>query len=381
MSVLNRRALQQGERIRVLVVDDSVVFRRLVTHTLEQDPMLHVVGTASNGAIGLDRIPQLNPDVVTLDIEMPDMDGLEMLRRMRRDYPHLRVIMFSTLTERGAAITLEALTLGADDYVAKATNEGSFGRSMSRLQAEMIPKVKQFFRMPAHDASGAQSEPAAALPKSLPWRPIPILQGSKTRPKVLVIGVSTGGPTALGAILPQLPSTFPLPVLIVQHMPPLFTRLLAERLNMTCQMSVEEGSQGQLVEPGKILIAPGDFHMKVASSGGQIRVCLDQSPQQNFCRPAADALFTSVGEVYGGSALAVILTGMGQDGLRGASILKAQGASVFAQDEASSVVWGMPGAVVNAGIADRVIPLDGVVSEILRITGGVEGGTEWKTKT
>jgi len=342
--------------------------------------MLHVVGTASNGAIGLDRIPQLNPDVLTLDIEMPDMDGLEMLRRIRREYPHLRVIMFSTLTERGAAITLEALTLGADDYVAKATNEGSFGRSMARLQDEMIPKVKQFFRTPLQSAPGTQSGPATTLSKSKPWQPIPTLHSSRPQPKVLVIGVSTGGPTALGTILPQLPSTFPLPILIVQHMPPLFTRLLAERLNSTCQLSVEEGSQGCLVEPGKIVIAPGDFHMKVAATGGQIRVYLDQSPPQNFCRPAVDALFTSVGEVYGGGALAVILTGMGQDGLRGASTLKAQGASIFAQDEASSVVWGMPGAVVIAGIADRVLSLDDVVPEILRITGRVEGGTEWKAK-
>jgi two-component system chemotaxis response regulator CheB len=380
MAAMNQRVLQQGERIRVLVVDDSVVFRRLVTQTLEQDPALHVVGTASNGAIGLARIPQLNPDVVTLDIEMPDMDGLEMLRRIRREFPQLRVIMFSTLTERGAAITLEALTLGADDYVAKATNEGSFGRSMARLQDEMIPKVKQFFRMTAPgEPKSFHSQQASALLESLPWRSLPIPQGPKTPPKVLVIGVSTGGPTALSTILPQLPSTFPLPVLIVQHMPPLFTRLLAERLNTTCQMLVEEGIHGQLVEPGKILIAPGDFHMKVASYAGKVRVCLDQTPQQNFCRPAVDALFASIGEVYSGNTLAVILTGMGQDGLRGASMLKAQGASIFAQDEASSIVWGMPGAVVNAGIADRVIPLDNVVPEIMRTIERREGEAGWKT--
>jgi two-component system chemotaxis response regulator CheB len=210
---------------------------------------------------------------------------------------------------------------------------------------------------------------------------MPVAHAVTSEPKVLVIGVSTGGPTALGEILPQLPSTFPLPVLIVQHMPPLFTRLLAERLNTTCQLSVEEGSQGALVEPGKILIAPGDFHMKVASSGGKVRICLDQTPQQNFCRPAVDALFASVGEVYGGSAIVVILTGMGQDGLRGASILKAQGARVIAQDEATSVVWGMPGAVVGAGIAERVVPLDGVVSQIISMTRRIEGGNGWKTKS
>jgi two-component system chemotaxis response regulator CheB len=183
----------------------------------------------------------------------------------------------------------------------------------------------------------------------------------------VVIGVSTGGPTALGAILPQLPAGFPLPVLVVQHMPPLFTRLLAERLHATCRLPVGEASQGAPLEAGKILIAPGDFHLKVAAHGAGARVFLDQSPPLNSCRPAVDALFASVGELYGGAAIAVILTGMGQDGLRGTEILRAQGASVLVQDEASSVVWGMPGAVVNAGLADRVLPLDQVVPEILRL--------------
>ncbi len=353
----------------MLVVDDSVVIRRLVTHALEQDPALEVVGAASNGAIALQRIPQLNPDVLTLDIEMPEMDGLEMLRRVRREYPQLRVIMFSTLTERGAAVTLEALTLGADDYVAKASNEGSLDRSMTRLREELVPKIKQFFHMPAQGRAVAQLEPVrvSATPPAR-WG-TQAIQSTEVRPRVVVIGVSTGGPTALGAILPELPAGFPLPVLVVQHMPPLFTRLLAERLHSSCRLPVEEASQGDPVEAGKILIAPGDFHLKVVSNGGGVRVCLDQSPPLNSCRPAVDALFTSIAEVYGGAVIAVVLTGMGQDGLRGAEILKAQGASVLAQDEASSVVWGMPGAVVNAGLADRVLPLDQVVPEILRMAG------------
>jgi two-component system, chemotaxis family, protein-glutamate methylesterase/glutaminase len=369
MPVINQRFLQPGERIRVMVVDDSVVIRRLVTQALEQDPVLEVVGTASNGAIGLQRIPQFNPDVITLDIEMPDMDGMEMLRRIRREYPQLRVIMFSTLTERGAAKTLEALTLGADDYVAKVSNEGSLDRSMARLREEMIPKIKQFFRVPQQVRAAAQHMAAYAPMSQLARLSTPVLTSMKVRPQVVVIGVSTGGPTALGAIMPKLPAGFPLPVLVVQHMPPLFTRLLAERLNSTCQLPVEEATQGRVVEPGKILVAPGDFHMKLASNGDGVRVLLDQSPRQNSCRPAVDALFASAGEVYGGAVLAVILTGMGQDGLHGTEILKAQGASVLAQDEASSVVWGMPGAVVNAGLADSVLPLDEVVPEILRITG------------
>jgi two-component system chemotaxis response regulator CheB len=362
MAAVNKRLLQPGERIRVLVVDDSVVIRRLVTHALEEDPMLDVVGTASNGSIALQRIPQLNPDILTLDIEMPEMDGIETLRRIRREYPQMRVVMFSTLTERGAAATLEALTLGADDYVTKASNEGSLDRSLARLREELVPKLKQFFHLPRQSEARSRPEPAH-------FKGAQLLQSTPVRPKVVVIGISTGGPTALGAILPELPAGFPLPVLVVQHMPPLFTRLLAERLHSTCRLPVEEARQGERVGAGKILIAPGDFHLKVASSGGAVRVCLDQSPPLNSCRPAVDALFASIGEVYGGAAIAVIMTGMGQDGLRGVEILKAQGASVLAQDEASSVVWGMPGAVVNAGLADRVLPLDQVVPEILRMAG------------
>lgn len=367
MAELNKRLLQPGERIRVLVVDDSVVIRRLVTHALDQDPLLEVVGAASNGAIALQRIPQYNPDVLTLDIEMPEMDGLETLRRVRRQFPRLRVIMFSTLTERGAAVTMEALTLGADDYVAKASNEGSLDRSMTRLREELVPKIKQFFHLPGQCRAVIRPASAHVPAATAGLQRTPVWQAARLRPKVIVIGVSTGGPTALGAILPQLPAAFPLPILVVQHMPPLFTRLLAERLHSTCHLPVEEATHGAPVDPGKILIAPGDFHLKVGSNGRRVSVCLDQSPHQNSCRPAVDALFSSIGEVYGGAAIAVILTGMGQDGLRGAEILKAQGASVIAQDEASSVVWGMPGAVVNAGLADRVVPLYQVVPEILRL--------------
>jgi len=369
MTIMNQRLLQPGERIRVMVVDDSVVIRRLVTMALENDPTIEVAGTASNGVIGLQRIPQFNPDVVTLDIEMPDMDGLEMLRRIRREYPRLRVIMFSTLTERGAAKTLEALTLGADDYVTKVSNEGSLDRSMASLREEMLPKIKQFFRWTTPTTTAVQTAAASVSAAPLIWRDTSSQQVTKVRPKVVVIGVSTGGPTALGEILPTMPADFPLPILIVQHMPPLFTRLLAERLNSTCRLQVQEASQGDAIEPGRILIAPGDFHMKLVSNNGKISVNLDQSPRQNSCRPAVDALFASTGEVYGGAALAVILTGMGQDGLRGTGILQAQGANIIAQDEASCVVWGMPGAVVNAGLVDRVLPLNEVVPAIVSIAG------------
>ncbi len=380
MANLNRRWLKRGERIRVLVVDDSVVIRRLVTHALEQDLAIEVAGSAANGVIALQRIPQLNPDVVTLDIEMPEMNGLDTLRAIRRQYPRLRVIMLSTLTERGAAITLEALAAGADDYVTKVANDiggatgtvagaNSLDHSLARLREELVPKIKQFFILAGQSQFAAP--PASRVIATAP--PASALLGSKAHPKVLAIGVSTGGPAALGAILPQLPADFPLPVLIVQHMPPLFTRLLAERLDAVCPLPVAEASQGGAVEPGRILIAPGDFHLKVSAAGTKVRACLDQSPPLNSCRPAVDALFTSIGEVYGGQVIAVILTGMGQDGLRGATALRARGATILAQDEASSVVWGMPGAVVNAGLADRVLPLDQVVPQILRAAGRARG--------
>ncbi len=362
MAIAKQRVLKPGDRIRVLVVDDSVVIRRLVTKALSSEPVIEVVGTASNGAIGLQRIPELKPDLITLDIEMPDMNGIEMLKRVRQEYPHLRVIMFSTLTERGAGITLQALSLGADEYVAKVSNEGSLDESLRRLQEDMIPKIKQFF--------GVNGPSPAAQPAAAPIQPVkPVVPGVKLKPKVVVVGVSTGGPAALAAILPSLPSSFPLPILVVQHMPPVFTRLLAERLSEGCQLKVREASQDDPVEPGTVLLAPGDYHMKVVSKGGAVRIALDQTPQQNSCRPAVDPLFASAAEVYGGAVVAAVLTGMGRDGLRGAEALKARGATVIVQDEASSVVWGMPGAIAGAGLADRVLPLDQVVHEIILLAG------------
>ena len=359
-----RKAVPPGARIRVLVVDDSVVIRRLVTHALSEDPALEVVGAASNGAIALERIAQLNPDVITLDIEMPEMDGLAVLRRIRNQEGRPRVVMFSTLTDRGAALTLESLALGADDYVTKAASVGSLDRSMASLRQELVPKIKQFFLLTGNaPPAGA---PAAA-PKPPGFSPVPIR--STRQPKVLAIGVSTGGPTALGVIMPQFPADFPLPILIVQHMPPLFTRFLAERLQTATKLRVEEAADGAPVAAGTVLIAPGDYHMRVRAQNGETVVRLDRSPPENSCRPSVDVLFRSAGEVYGGAAICAVLTGMGQDGMRGAAVLKASGAYVIAQDEATSVVWGMPGAVVGAGLANCVIPLDAVVPEVLRRIG------------
>jgi two-component system, chemotaxis family, protein-glutamate methylesterase/glutaminase len=363
---VGKRILQPGSRIRVLVVDDSVVIRRLVTHALGEEPRIEVVGAASDGAIALAKIPQVNPDVVTLDIEMPTMDGLETLRRIRQEYPELYVIMFSTLTQRGATATMDALTLGANDYVTKAANAGSLDRSMASLRAELVPKILQFFHF--HDEP--RPAPRAPDPPRAPCAsPGPVAASRHLvtqRRQVVAIGVSTGGPTALSTVLPQFPKDFPLPVLTVQHMPPIFTKLLADRLNGQCALQVEEAEAGTRVAPGKVLIARGDYHMRVRRNGAQVEVALDQSSPENSCRPAVDTLFRSVQEIYGGGAIAVILTGMGQDGFRGAEVLKANGAYVVAQDEATSVVWGMPGLVVKAGLADAVVPLDRVADEIMK---------------
>jgi len=363
-ATISRKVVPPGARIRVLVVDDSVVIRRLVTHALSEDPALEVVGVAANGAIALERVAQLNPDVITLDIEMPEMDGLALLRRIGKRDVRPRVVMFSTLTDRGAALTLESLALGADDYVTKAANVGSLDRSLASLRQELVPKIKQFFLLPGEVAA---AKPPAAAPK--PSGPMPVPIRSARQAKVVAIGVSTGGPTALAAIVPQFPPDFPLPILIVQHMPPLFTRFLAERLQSGTELRVAEAADGAPVAAGTVLIAPGDYHMRVRNQDGESVVRLDQSPPENSCRPSVDVLFRSVAEVYGGAAISAVLTGMGQDGLRGAAMLKANGAYVIAQDEATSVVWGMPGAVAGAGLANCVLPLDAVVPEVLRQIG------------
>lgn len=363
----NAPTTPSARKIRILVVDDAVVVRRMVTDVLSEDPEIEVVGSAANGRIGIQKLTQVNPDLVTLDVEMPDMDGLQTLAALRKTHPHLPVIMFSTLTERGGAATLEALSLGASDYVTKPANVGSVALAQQRIREELIPKVKALLRRQAQHA--AHHPVAAPIPMVRPAIPtLPRIQPAASAGplEIVAIGVSTGGPNALAALLPQLPAEFPVPIVLVQHMPPMFTRLLAERLDTQSKVKVVEAAGGEVLQPGVVYVAPGNFHMVLQRRGTQIVTALNQLPPENSCRPAVDPLFRSVAQIYGNRALGVILTGMGQDGLRGAEDIRGAGGAIIAQDEASSVVWGMPGFVVRAGLADRVLPLSMVAAELTR---------------
>jgi two-component system chemotaxis response regulator CheB len=363
--------------ISVLVVDDSVVVRRLVAEVLNSDQDIDVVGTAPNGQIALAKIPQLNPDVISLDVEMPVMDGLETLRELRKNFPDLPVIMFSTLTDRGAAATLEALELGAQDYVTKPANVGSVQASMASVREQLVPKIKALHR---HSPRGRAD---ALLPRQTGWAPAAagspapstVLRAVEpTQPvDVVLLGVSTGGPDALATVLPALPATFPVPVLVVQHMPPTFTRLLAQRLDGRSALEVREAQDGDVVRPGQVLVAPGDFHLRLLRGGRGVVARLDQGTPENFCRPSVDVLFRSAAQVYGASCLAVVLTGMGTDGARGSGDIVAAGGQVVAQDQATSVVWGMPGAVAQAGLASELLPLSDVASALERRTARTAG--------
>jgi two-component system, chemotaxis family, protein-glutamate methylesterase/glutaminase len=347
-------------KLRVLIVDDSVVIRRIVTDIISGDADLEVAGVAANGRIGLDRIPQVNPDIITLDVEMPEMDGLQMLKELRKSYPRLPVIMFSTLTERGATATIDALSLGASDYVTKPANVGRVGEGMARVREDLIPKIKAL----CGRAVTAVAQPA---PLARPmFAPKPLVRIPAGRVEVLAIGTSTGGPNALADLLPGLPGDFPVPVVIVQHMPPVFTKLLADRLTARSALEVVEGSAGEELRPAKVYIAPGDYHMGLEKTAKGSRIKLNQEPPENSCRPSVDALFRSVVQIYGAATLGVILTGMGQDGLRGCEYIREAGGQVLVQDEASSVVWGMPGFVARAGLADKELPLNQLGGEIVR---------------
>ncbi len=343
--------------IKVLVVDDSALVRRLVTTALSGAADIEVAGVARDGLEAVRMVDEIRPDVVTLDIEMPNLDGLGALTRIRERHPRLPVIMFSTLTERGATATLDALSRGASDYVTKPSNTGQISDGIAAVRDQLVPRIRAL----------------AGLRKLTPGtgRPVVRREAAATPGRVaspvgaLLIGCSTGGPDALARLLPRLPGDLGVPVLVVQHMPPVFTAMLAQRLDKVSALAVREAADGEDVRPGEVLIAPGDVHLRVVRTAGRVRVALDQGPQENFCRPAVDVLFRSAVDVYGAGALASVLTGMGQDGLAGARLLADAGARILVQDEDSSVVWGMPGAVAGAGLADDALPLDQLADRLV----------------
>ncbi|WP_404372138.1 chemotaxis-specific protein-glutamate methyltransferase CheB [Corallococcus coralloides] len=342
--------------IRVLVVDDAAVVRRQVSLLLGTAPGLEVVATAPNGRIALAKVEQFQPDVVLLDLEMPELDGLETLKLLRQRAPELPVVMFSALTERAGLLTLEALALGARDYVTKPTSAGGMNIPLEAVRDELVRKLK---------ALNVRT-PSAASPLSPVTRELPLRPRMPARVEAIVVGASTGGPGALVRLVSALPADLPVPVFIVQHMPPVFTRLLAERLQGVTPLTVREAVPGAAVNAGEVWVAPGDFHLAVCRDAAGVRLHTHQGPAENACRPAVDLLFRSAAEVYGAGVLAVVLTGMGQDGLRGCRRVNEAGGQVVVQDQASCVAGSMPGAVEQAGLADAVVPLEALAPELAR---------------
>lgn len=352
--------------VDVLVVDDSFLMRKMVIAALESNTKIRVVGTAEDGAQALRSLEKLQPDVVILDVEMPIMDGLEALTEIRRKDRHLPVLMFSSLTQRGAQITIEALTRGASDYMGKPSQVNDPEQAQQILREELVPKVLAL-------GERAQARKARTAPEASPSpvvrRPMPKREVSSMGvPGVdaVCVGVSTGGPVALASLIENWKQPLPVPVFVVQHMPPRFTQLLADRLGSLGIMPVQEAYDGQQALPGQIYLAPGGWHMVLERRSDKVFIRVVDLPPCNSCKPAVDLLFESAAKVYGARLLAVVMTGMGTDGLQGSRSIVETGGEVWAQDQATSVVWGMPGAVAQAGLASAVLALPEIPVEVAR---------------
>ena len=353
--IMHASALPAATPLRVMVVDDSAVVRGLITRILTADPRIEVAASCSNGQMAVVQAARKAMDVIILDIEMPVMDGLAALPKLQEVNPQARVIMASTLTQRNAAISLKALTLGATDYIAKPTTDRL--NASEEFRRDLIQKVI---------ALGQRKSPAPNLAQRPHVTPVLSSHAKTThRPRIIAIGSSTGGPQALFTLIQSLGRSVHVPVVLTQHMPATFTTVLAQHIARASNRPCAEASDGMEIKPGTICLAPGDYHLQMMRQGASLIARLSQAPPENFCRPSVDPLFRSVAQLFGAESCAVILTGMGSDGCIGARAMAAVGAPIIAQDEATSVVWGMPGAVANAGICSAILPLTRIAPHLV----------------
>jgi two-component system, chemotaxis family, protein-glutamate methylesterase/glutaminase len=374
--VHQEKRLRANNRLRVLVVDDTVVYRKIVSDILAELPDVEVVGVAHNGKIALSKIESLKPDLLTLDIEMPEMNGLEVLDHIRADSPDIGAIMLSTLTQKGGDMTMQALELGAFDFIPKP-QYGNVEENKRSIKSAIGPMIRAFMRRKeikgilkytSHAARAAQERPQVSNATGVVGRicSTGLQKGSKS--EIIAIGVSTGGPSALSQMMPKISPELGVPILIVQHMPPVFTQSLANSLNSKCSIEVKEAVDGEPLRPNTAFIAPGGRQMKIAAGAdGKTRIVrITDDPPENSCKPSVDYLFRSVAQYYVGRATGVIMTGMGSDGTKGLQMMKKNGATIIAQDETTCIVYGMSKEPVESGMADIVSPLDNIALEISR---------------
>lgn len=350
--------------MNVLIVDDSVVFRSQIKSALEDIKDIVVIGTAANGKIALEKLEQGGVDVIILDLEMPVMDGMSMLSEMKKRNFQQVVIVFAAPTGEGIDLTLSALKAGASDFITKPNSNGSLEQALEGIQRELIPKILQFknkINIKVTNVTEPKKEKILINENQKVYSTVPKKRLDAFKPKIVAIGSSTGGPMALEKVFTHLKGVnIKIPIFIAQHMPPKFTEALAKRIELVCEHPANEAKDGDIVEPGHIYVAPGDFHMTVEqfSENSKARIRLDQGPKRNSVRPAVDNLFESLANIYGNNCVVFVLTGMGEDGLQGSKAIKSALGGVIIQDEASSVVWGMPGSIFQANVYDAIGNLD-----------------------
>ncbi|MGC8594383.1 MAG: protein-glutamate methylesterase/protein-glutamine glutaminase [Candidatus Kryptoniota bacterium] len=350
--------------IRVLVVDDSAFMRKAISMMLETDPEIKVIATARDGFEAVEKNLELKPDIVTLDVEMPRMDGLTALKRIMKENP-VPVLMVSSLTIEGARTTVEALEAGAVDFIPKQLSYVSL--DITNIKDDLISKVRSIVKTRAHFF---ERELRSVVKEQ------ELISFRHANAQIVVIGISTGGPFSLQRVIPNIPKTFPIPIAIVQHMPPHFTRSLAERLNATSQLEVVEAEDGMELTSGRVYIAPGGFHMVFQKKGSSVLINVSKEPSTTLHKPSVDVMFSSANTVYGGKVIGIIMTGMGKDGLEGTKLLKKSGARIIAQDEESCVVYGMPKAIVDAELADAIVPLEAIAETLTNAVNHVKSTNE-----